>query len=496
MFSKAARASVSVSKRDKVPSKFCMVLKLLFSKKKSPTPTPTSQPGAHPHQGLPSIDDFDTLLLLGRGGTSSVFMVREKKTDALYALKQAPKSQQTADLVQEQEIMKAITELPESPRSLLPLVGSWSDDRYFYLLTPWCGGKDLSSLAVNSQQLGGDRVKMFMAELVVAVEALHNLGFIHRDIKPANVFLTSEGHVVLGDFGFAKCLNSEKFEISFDADPNALSGSFLKPGNVSMSTQERCGTLHWMSPAQHAGTPYAFEADMWALGLLMFKMTTGRLPFGNRADTTAEVHAAYANDPIELAPTDPLDDTAKDLVAGLLNKDPSTRTTMAQMKAHKYFAGVDWEAVARHESPVSSVPRQPFVPAHGRPKLLSAGVPYAVGADPHPAFSFVAPSFSKRPPGPVNAFVKRILCLFAKKDKVDIKAPKKNERKPGVYEVKLAAASASSIEKKDSVCDSDAAGSSRPPLCSPQVIKESSSQGPKPSFRKRVVSWIAGSFKI
>ncbi|KAJ7166478.1 kinase-like domain-containing protein [Mycena crocata] len=484
MFSKSTRDSVSVSKRDKVPSKLCVAIKSFFCKKKAPVSTPTSHAGTHPDQGPPSVDDFEILLLLGRGGTSSVYMVRERKTRALYALKQAPKSCQSADLAQEQLIMKCITELPDSPRSLLPLVGSWSDDQYFYLLTPWCGGKDLSSLAVNSQQLGGDRVKMFMAELVVAVEALHNLGYIHRDIKPANVFLTKEGHVVLGDFGFAKRLNSGESDLSFDADPNASSGSFLKPGDVSLSTQERCGTLHWMSPSQHAGSPYAFDADMWALGLLMFKMSTGRLPFGNRADTTDEVHTAYANDPIELAPTDPLDDMAKDLIAGLLRKDPRTRTTIPQMKAHKYFAGVDWEAVARHESPVSWVPREPFIPEHGRPKLLSPGVPYKAGADPHPAFAFVAPSFLKRPPGPLKALAQRIARCFRKTNMVSIK--RKNEGKTRVYEVKLAAQSASSLEKNGSVCGSDTGGSGRLAPCSSQGTKKSAPQGFKPSLGQRV----------
>ncbi|KAJ7115549.1 kinase-like domain-containing protein [Mycena crocata] len=186
----------------------------------------------------------------------------------------------------------------------------------------WCGGKDLSSLTVNSQQLGRDRVKMFMAELVVAVES---------------------------------------------------SGSFLKPGDVSRSTQERCGTLHWMSPAQHAGTPYAFEADMWALGLLMFKM------------------AAIAQTPLPKY-------TAKDLVAGLLNKDPSTRTTMAQMKAHKYFAGVDWEAVARHESPLSWVPREPFVPEHGRGNILSLGSRRHLAQIPTQRSRLLLPRFSSVPP--------------------------------------------------------------------------------------------------
>lgn len=83
----------------------------------------------------PSIDDFEVLLLIGQGASSKVFLVRDKETKKLYALKQAPTWDQSADIVQEQEILKSIAHLPDAPASLLPLVGSWTDSEYSYLLT-------------------------------------------------------------------------------------------------------------------------------------------------------------------------------------------------------------------------------------------------------------------------------------------------------------------------------------------------------------------------
>lgn len=113
------------------------------------------------------------------------------------------------------------------------------------------------------------------------MESLHKLNIIHRDIKPANVFLTAQGHIVLGDFGFSKSFPAPGYEFSFDADPKALSGSFDMPSADALAhiARDVCGTLSWMSPAQHAGTAYSYDADTWSLGLLLFWMRTGRVSF-------------------------------------------------------------------------------------------------------------------------------------------------------------------------------------------------------------------------
>jgi serine/threonine protein kinase len=196
----------------------------------------------------------------------------------------------------------------------------------------------------NGQKFTADRVKTYMCQLVLAVEALHSLNVIHRDIKPANIFLTRDGNVVLGDFGFAKSFEAspkKPTEFVFDIDPEAPPGSFLVPSsdNIACISRETCGTLNWMSPAQHAGTDYSYDADLWALGLMMFKMATGRLPFGEDIGVR-DVPAAYAFDPIDFRAEDTIDSVAEDLIRGLLKKDRDARMTIAEAKAHAYFRGV------------------------------------------------------------------------------------------------------------------------------------------------------------
>ncbi|KAJ7146014.1 kinase-like domain-containing protein [Mycena epipterygia] len=400
MFSKKSEVSaVDVVKKS---FRLSQLVRDMFPKKKFCTllPVPT-RPAVLPP---PTMDDFDILLLIGQGATSKVFLVRDKETKRLYALKQAPTWDQSADIEQEQQILLSIAHLSGTPASLLPLVGSWTDSEYSYLLTPWCGGKDLSSLLVNGQKFEPSRVRAYMAQLVVAVEALHKLNIIHRDIKPANVFLTKQGNIMLGDFGFSKRFPTE---FSFQADPNASSGSFDIPSadEIVHVARDACGTLSWMSPAQHAGTAYSYEADMWSLGLLLFWMSTGRMPFGEQAD----LHAAYAHNPIDFRPEDGLDDATKELVSGLLAKDPQARTSIKEMKKHRYFAGVDWETIARHEAPVPWVPKDPFVPKEAHQNLLSSGVLYEAGANPLPSFEYISPGFYRPLPGPIKAFFYQII---------------------------------------------------------------------------------------
>ncbi|KAJ7160801.1 kinase-like protein [Mycena filopes] len=277
----------------------------------------------------PSLKDFDILHLIGRGRTSTVYLVRDKATGKLYALKQAHKKAQAADIKQEQNLLKSIADLPDAPKSLLSLVASWSDSEYFYLLTPWCAGKDISSLLTSGRFFSLDRTKAYMVQLVLAAQTLHDMKIIHRDIKPANIFLTQDGNVILGDLGFAKHFAT------------SLTNGYQEPteDDDSCTTRERCGTLHWMSPAQIAGTPYSFDADVFALGVVMHQMTTGRLPFPY-ATTPDELRAAYAQDLVTFRGEDELDANAQDLITGMLARDSHERLTLAEVKEHPYFYGV------------------------------------------------------------------------------------------------------------------------------------------------------------
>ncbi|KAK7055192.1 kinase-like domain-containing protein [Favolaschia claudopus] len=367
-------------------------------------PAPNKSTSNQSGPSTPSLDDFEQLLLLGHGGTCIVYLVRKISTGRLYALKQ--------------RILRTIAEIDSAPKSLLALEASWSDAKYYYLLTPWCAGKDLASLLLGERKLSSDRVKFYMSQLVLALETLHDLNIVHRDIKTANIFITGNGNLILGDFGLAKQFcpslmhgSAQPFEISFDVDPNATGGSFLIPSveDLTCTTNERCGTPSWMSPAQIAGSAYSFDADVWGLGMVMFKMLTGRLPCDDSGVAEADV---------TFRASDCVDPVAQDLVRGLLNKDQSARMTIVEAKQHPYFRNVNWAAVAGHTERAPWTPLPASVPVQPRKTPLTTGVPYCEGEDRLPEFVYATPGFFSPPPGPLKAFVLKLAGIFRSSRKV------------------------------------------------------------------------------
>lgn len=121
---------------------------------------------------------------------------------------------------------------------------------------------------------------------ILAIEELRERKIIHRDIKPANILFTADGHLCIADFGLSKGFAvSPKQDtgtmydwLSFDVDGSCDSGSFLKAQpDADYTTNEKCGTAFYMSPEQHKGESYSFEADQWAVGALLYRMLAQRV---------------------------------------------------------------------------------------------------------------------------------------------------------------------------------------------------------------------------
>ena len=130
--------------------------------------------------------------------------------------------------------------------------------------------------------------RFYTAELICALEALHARGIIHRDIKPANVLLTSDGHVVLADFGAAKLFLGPTL---LPLDRGHCRAETLATGTIPVGiklhqpyvhcpnnvTHEKMGTLAYAAPEVRLGLSYSYGVDYWSLGVLLYVMLTGRV---------------------------------------------------------------------------------------------------------------------------------------------------------------------------------------------------------------------------
>jgi eukaryotic-like serine/threonine-protein kinase len=168
------------------------------------------------------------------------------------------------------------------------------------------GGRTLREHLVKEGPLAPEAAVELARQIASALGAAHAAGLVHRDIKPANVLLTPEGRAKLADFGLVRRLDE------------------LAQGAVSVA-----GTPSFMAPELFRGTPASAQSDFYALGVLLYHVLTGRLPFA--AGTVGEVMQLHQNQPVpdirEFARAVP--DVLMDVLQRCLAKSPADRYTSA-----------------------------------------------------------------------------------------------------------------------------------------------------------------------
>ncbi|KAF9466262.1 kinase-like domain-containing protein [Collybia nuda] len=363
----------------------------------------------------PRLSDFIVLKLLGTGGHSKVFLVKEKLTSRLQALKVISKDghqDQFIIILSEQRIQAKLS--MDDHECFLPLISSWHDENNFYLVSEYLGGGDMAFEMIRSRTFDEDRARFYIAEIVIALEILHSQKIIHRDVKPANIMFRADGHIVLGDFGYSKLFDAPTGRssspldsknppeyVSFDVTADSDSGSFLT--EESYSTSEFCGTPYYMSPEQHAGEEYSFEIDLWAVGVILYRMLTARMPFGGDANNKAEIGTSVITDELQFSKNDHVSPAAQDLLNGLLAKDPSNRLAPQDIKSHSFFKGFPWEKAERRQLKAPWIPYISPPPKNPSTALtIIQGTPYDVMTDPLPQFRFTCSKLYQRRRQPVE----------------------------------------------------------------------------------------------
>src|SRR5262249_24400518 len=151
--------------------------------------------------------------------------------------------------------------------------------------------------------------------LCEALEAAHEKGIIHRDLKPANVKLTPDGKVKVLDFGLAKALEIRAAGPNLSNSPTLMSGSI--PGVI-------LGTAAYMSPEQAKGKTVDRRADIWAFGVILYEMLTGRMLFSGET-VSATIAAVIMKDPDWTALPTNLPAPMRELLRRCLVKEPRNR---------------------------------------------------------------------------------------------------------------------------------------------------------------------------
>lgn len=281
---------------------------------KTPPPSNPATPPRGSGVGEPKPVNFgpryQVEALLGEGGMGAVYRAYDRELDRTVALKLIrPELGGDANLSQRfrQELLLASK---ISHKNILRIhdLGEAGGTRFISMA--YVEGEDLHQLLLREGRLPVNRAVSIAKQLCAALEAAHSEGVVHRDLKPQNILLDKNGQVYVSDFGLAKSLES-------DATQMTMSGQFL-------------GTPRYMSPEQALASPVDHRSDLYSLGLILYEMVTGDIPF--RADTTLQtmylrVHEK-PKDPRQLNPDLPA--YLVQIILRCLETDPALRYQSAR----------------------------------------------------------------------------------------------------------------------------------------------------------------------
>jgi len=269
-----------------------------------------------------TLDDFEILKVLGRGAFGKVMLVEKKDNKQVYALKSMHKE----DIIDKDQIEHTKTERFVLEKSKSPFLVSLeyafqTPSKVFFVMKFMKGGELFQHLKI-AKRFEEERAKFYVAEILLALEYLHNLGVIYRDLKPENVLMDEDGHICLTDFGMAKQLRKGELTYSF------------------------VGTPEYLAPEIVRGEGHGQPADWWALGILTYEMMVGLPPFYNRDRNTEKMFAAIQSKEVTFSSKVTLSADAKDFIMQLLKKTPEERLGFKgadAIKKHKWFENIDWK---------------------------------------------------------------------------------------------------------------------------------------------------------
>lgn len=314
----------------------------------------------HSGKDRTSIDDFEIIKPISRGAFGRVFLAKKRTTGDLFAIKVLKK----ADMIRKNAVESILAE-----RDILISVRNPFVVRFFYsftcrenlyLVMEYLNGGDLYSLLRNLGCLDEDVARVYIAEVVLALEYLHSLRVVHRDLKPDNLLIAHDGHIKLTDFGLSKVgLINSTDDLSGPAVIGAsLLGEEESELSVSEHQQERrkkrsaVGTPDYLAPEILLGTGHGTSADWWSVGVILFELIVGIPPFNAEHPQTIFDNILNRNIPWPGVPEE-MSPEAQDLIDQLLTEDPNQRLGArgaTEVKQHPFFRDINWDTLARQKA--------------------------------------------------------------------------------------------------------------------------------------------------
>uniref|UniRef100_A0A8C6U7U2 Calcium/calmodulin-dependent protein kinase IGb n=1 Tax=Neogobius melanostomus TaxID=47308 RepID=A0A8C6U7U2_9GOBI len=256
---------------------------------------------------------FDFMEELGSGAFSEVYMVKEKKTGKMFAMK-CVKKKQNGDLNLENEIT-VLRRIKHD--NVVGMEDFYESRTHYYLVMQLVSGGELFDRILDRGVYSERDASKVIQQVLQAVEYLHQSGVVHRDLKPENLLYYSpdeDSKIMISDFGLSKMVD-----------------------NGIMSTA--CGTPGYVAPEVLAQKPYSRAVDCWSIGVITYILLCGYPPFYEETESRLFSKIMKAQYEFDSPFWDDISDSAKDFIRNMMQKNPSMRYTTDQALRHPWIIG-------------------------------------------------------------------------------------------------------------------------------------------------------------